>query len=309
MHPDSALYSCPHLGLCHDRRQRCVVPDSGHQCYYRSRPRPVSLQHQAQYCLHPGHYTCPTLARSQSRPAIPLAPAASRVWSVGVASLAALLLVSMAAAFHIGEVEWESATKALISQLTRPPERTVADLPKGDEATPVNVHQETPTTGRELIWELSLPTMDEFDSGWSPSTPVSVAKREPIRPVPSSRPSSRPNLQSATRLVSAPSPDADQLVSQPSEIPSAPGSPDSSSPPASRTPDADPPRSPTPTPEPATPSPEPPAVKTPLGQIVSAIVRHQGAEVSQMAKDGGLGDAPKLCPGQNLNASGNSKLK
>lgn len=225
----------------------------------------------------------------------------ARVLSVGAASLAALLLVSMVAAFHLGGVDWESATKALLSRLNRPLERTVVVLPKGDDATPVGVHQETPTTGSELIWELSWPTMDQFDSGWRPSTPVSIAKREPTRP----EPSSRPNLRSAIRLVSLTTSDADQLSTQPSNVPGSPGSPDSPRPPAIWTPNADPPPSPTPT-----PTPEPPAVKVPLGQIVSAIARHQGAEVSLMAKEGGLGDAPKLRPGQNLvEPRGISKLK
>ena len=301
MHPESALYSCPHLGLGHDRRQRYVVPDSGHQCYYRSRPRPVSLQHQAQYCLHPGHYTCPTLAQSRPRPAVLGVPATARVLSVGAASLAALLLVSMVAAFHLGGVDWESAAKELLSRLNRPLERTVVVLPGGDDVTPVGVHQGTPTTGSESFWELSLPTVDQFDGSWSPSTPVSVAKGEPTRP----EPSSRPNFRSAIRLVSLTTPDADQLATQPSNVPGSPGSPDSPRPPAIWTPNADPPPSPTPT-----PTPDLPAVKTPLGQIVSAIARHQGAEVSLMAKEGGLGDAPKLCPGQNfVEPKGVSNLK
>ncbi len=296
MHPESALCSCSHLGLYHDRRQRYVVPDSGHRCHCRSKPQPISLQHQAQFCLHPGHYRCPALVADGPRRALSGTLTVTRFPRAALGGVAALLVVSVAAAHQVGGVDWVGLA-AMLSGLTASPAQTVVGVPATGEENSVAPRLETPAVlvGQPSL-ELVEPTPERFPRLGLTPAPTTVPTMRWTGP---SVEMGQEPLPSA-RLLSSPD---DRLTDNPMPDPGSGDKPASPGPPTVEPPAAKPPAVETPTPGPQrtpTPTVAPAAVKTPLGQVVSAITRRRGPEVSEVARGIGLGDAPKLCPGQNL---------
>ena len=52
------LQTCPYLGLAEDRDSHFSYPEIAHLCFATSREDIISLEHQAAFCLTPGHQAC-----------------------------------------------------------------------------------------------------------------------------------------------------------------------------------------------------------------------------------------------------------
>jgi hypothetical protein len=56
---DDRRQICPHLGLAEDREACFSYPEAAHLCFAASRAAPISLEHQAVFCLGQKYLTCP----------------------------------------------------------------------------------------------------------------------------------------------------------------------------------------------------------------------------------------------------------
>lgn len=284
MYSESGLCSCPHLGLRHSSRQHYAIPDAEHCCYCRGKPRQIELRHQAQFCLHPGYYRCSALVASRPRRRLGVTWAGARLARVALGGIAALLVVSVVAASQGGRVDW-SGLPAMLSDLITAPQRMVVGPAEGEQGKPFALDLATPiVVGQPWFAPVEL-TPDRFPR--LIATPTRTA-------VPTARTTGLPSgsrSEPSARLLSLPN--KGELAASPVPAPNRADRPVVPEAPVTKTPTPAWPTTPTPTVTPA-------VVKTPLGRVVSDITRHQGPELSEVARASGMGDAPKLCPGQNL---------
>jgi len=63
-----SVQRCPLLGLKDDEQSRLAFASESHACYRTGKPKPISVEHQRQYCLEKEHITCPIFLNANQKP-------------------------------------------------------------------------------------------------------------------------------------------------------------------------------------------------------------------------------------------------